>query len=50
MFHLYTPWKRQKASAFLTFSGGIEIEHWLKNGLRIVSVQPRGSYSNPVFK
>ena len=30
MFYFYTPWKRQKTSDFLTFSGGIEIEHWLK--------------------
>ena len=26
------PWKRQKAKDFLTFSGGIEIEHWAKMG------------------
>ena len=25
-FHFYAPWKRQKR--FLTFSGGIEMEHW----------------------
>ena len=33
MFHFYTPWKRQKTSktfGFLTFSGGVEMEHWLK--------------------
>ena len=23
----YTPWKRQKIKSFLTFSGGIEMEH-----------------------
>ena len=28
MFHFYTPWKRQKTKGFLTFSGGIEMEHW----------------------
>ena len=33
MFHFYyTPWKRQKANGFLTFSGGTEIEHWVKMG------------------
>ena len=30
MFHIYTPWKRKEISAFLTFSGGIEMEYWLK--------------------
>ena len=25
-------WKRQKALGFLTFSGGIEMEHWTKLG------------------
>ena len=33
VFHFYTPWKRQKTSGFLTFSGGIEMEHWRQNGL-----------------
>ena len=28
MFHFYSPWKRQKTKGFLTFSGGIEMEHW----------------------
>ena len=32
MLHLSTPWKSQKISGFLTFSGGIEMEHWLKMG------------------
>ena len=33
MFHFYyTLWKRQKANGFLTFSGGTEIEHWVKMG------------------
>ena len=32
MFHLYTPWKRQKTFGFLTFSGGIEMEHWPEMG------------------
>ena len=30
MFHFYTSWKRQKSKGFLTFSGGIEMDHWLK--------------------
>ena len=34
MFHFYTPWKRQKTSGILTFSGGIELEHWFKMDLR----------------
>ena len=25
---LYTPWKYQKTSGFLLFSGGIKMEHW----------------------
>ena len=29
-FHFDTPFKRQKTRSFLTFSGGLEIEHWLK--------------------
>ena len=29
VFHFYTPWKRQKTFDFLTFSGGIEMEHVL---------------------
>ena len=32
MFHFYTPWKRQKTKGFLTFSGGIEMEHWHEMG------------------
>ena len=27
MFDFYTPWKRQ---GFLSFSGGIDMEHWAK--------------------
>ena len=30
MFHFYTP---LKTFGFLTFSGGIETEHWFKMGL-----------------
>ena len=30
MFNFYTSWKRQEAKGFLTFSGGIKMEHWLK--------------------
>ena len=29
VFYLYTPWKRQKTKGFLTFSGGLEMEHWI---------------------
>ena len=29
-FHFYISWKRQKTKGFLTFSGGIEVEHWAK--------------------
>ena len=32
MFHFYILWKHQKTSGFLMFSGGIEVEHWLKMG------------------
>ena len=32
MFHLYAPWKPQKTTGFLTFPGGIEMEHWPKMG------------------
>ena len=32
LFHFYTPWKHKKTFAFLMFSGGIEVEHWLKMG------------------
>ena len=28
----YTPLKLQKSSDFLTFLGGIEMEHWLQMG------------------
>ena len=30
MLHFCNPWKRQKTKGFLTFSGGIEMEHWAK--------------------
>ena len=30
MLHFYTPWKHQKISDSLIFSGGIEMEHCLK--------------------
>ena len=30
MFHFYTTWKRKKTFGFLTFSRGIEMEHWAK--------------------
>ena len=38
MFHFYiplikkSPWKHQKTGGFLMFSGGIDVEHWLKMG------------------
>ena len=32
VFPFYTPWKRQKTSGFLTFSGSIEREHWPEMG------------------
>ena len=32
IFHFYSPWKQQKTGGFLMFSGGIEVEHWLKMG------------------
>ena len=35
MFHFYTTWKRQKTFGFLTFSRGIEMEHWAKMGWSI---------------
>ena len=38
MVHVYTPWKHQKASGFLMFSGSIEIEHRLKMGKEICSL------------
>ena len=35
MLHFYTPWKRQKIKDFLTFPGGVEMEHWVKMGSTI---------------
>ena len=32
MSHFYNPWKPQKTTGFLTFSGGIETWHWAKMG------------------
>ena len=32
MFHSYNPWKHKKTGDFLMFSGGIEVECWLKMG------------------
>ena len=32
LYYYYTPWKRQKISAFLMFSGGTEIERRLEMG------------------
>ena len=32
MLHFYTPWKHQKTGGFLIFTGGIEVERWLKTG------------------
>ena len=36
--HLYTSWKRQKTSGFLTFSGGVEMEYCLVIGYEPVLV------------
>ena len=30
MFHFSSPWKRLKTRGILTFSGGIEMAHWLE--------------------
>ena len=32
MPHVYTTWKPQKSFGFLMFSGGLEMEHWIKIG------------------
>ena len=32
MFRFFTPWKCHKTRGFLTFSGGIEMEHWPEIG------------------
>ena len=32
MFHFSTPGKHQETEGFLMFSGGIEVEQWLKMG------------------
>ena len=32
--HFYTPLKHQETGGFLMFSGGTEVEHWLKVGLK----------------
>ena len=32
MLPFYTTWKRQKIIVFLSFSGGIEMDHWAKMG------------------
>ena len=33
--HFYTPWEHQKTKGFLTFSGGIEMWHWTKMGIKL---------------
>ena len=43
IFHFYSPWKHEQASSFLMFSGGIEVEHWLKMGLRLHVILLRGN-------
>ena len=30
IFSFYTPWTRHKTKGFLTFSGGIQMDIWLK--------------------
>ena len=32
MFYFYSLWKRQETFSFLTFSGGVEMEHWANRG------------------
>ena len=32
MFYFYAPWKHEETFGFLTFSGGIEMKHWVKMG------------------
>ena len=32
MFYFYSPWKRHKSSGFMTFSGGVEVEHLGETG------------------
>ena len=47
MFHFHTSWKRQKSFNFLTFSGGVEMEHWAKldeDVSRILQVMPMLSW------
>ena len=36
MFYLYTPRKRQETFGFMTFSGDIEMKHWVKIDLKQV--------------
>ena len=38
VFQFYTRWKSQKTKGFLTFSGGIEMEHWAKMGKKILVI------------
>lgn len=38
IFRIYTASKHQKNRSFLTLSGGIEMENWLKMGLSVVSI------------
>ena len=44
MFHFYAPWKYQKTSSFLTFSGGIEIE--LFNKERVMTKEDNEGFEN----
>ena len=32
MFHFFTPENAKKIFGFLTISGGVEMEHWIKIG------------------
>ena len=47
MFHFFTPWKCQKTFSFLTFSGGIEMEHWAKKwNIRLKLFNGVGEFQN----
>ena len=39
MLPFYTPWKDQKTSGFLIFSGGIERNNWPEMGKKLVWLQ-----------
>ena len=49
-FPFYTPWKHKKAPGFLTFSGGIEREYWLKMLKKMLLKSSRGLSITPENK